>query len=102
MKVNLSLDLTDDQLRAISGKKRNATRVEVRAFVEETIARLSAGEIPKTADSPPARVTKPAEDGPSHAGGGESPCGPMDHVYPAGPPLKGAKCFCGKRSWGSS
>lgn len=57
MKVALTVTVTDEQRRALTGSKRLASRDEVRAFIEGTLGQLDAPKsIGATAHNPPARA----------------------------------------------
>lgn len=101
MKINYSLDLTDTQLQVISGKKRNATRKEVRAWLDQLVFSSLNGFPPL-----PNAIKRESDPLPSVGVSttmGQT-CTPMDHVFPLRhlPPDKGTPCYCNKRAWGES
>lgn len=123
MKVNHSFTLDDNQLRAISGKRRLATRVEVRAYIDQIFSEALGGgvvatPVPARSRAPRARPVPsnvPSNGGldsvvpqppvPSPVAARAIPaCNSFDHVYPSGPgswrPNPGTPCQCGRHKWG--
>lgn len=94
MITRVAFNLTDDERRAISGRRRQATRKEVAAFVERLVAAaLQRGETP-------AMLPRPAD--PSFGRSDTMPsCTSLDHLYPLGPKTPDTPCYCGRRKWGA-
>lgn len=90
----IRLDLTDDQRRAISGKRTPATREQVTDFVE----RLVAGALRTDRTLPVATVAR--DSGIDYVR--REDCTTLDHLYPLGPKTAGTPCYCGQRRWGGS
>lgn len=67
MKVALTIEVTDNQRRALTGKNRLATRDEVRAFVEGALGQLGASTDQGTAAHNPT-VRAPAAPSANYGG----------------------------------
>jgi hypothetical protein len=99
LKVNYGRDFTEQELQQISGKKRTATRKEVKAWMDALIAASLAGK--RIVEERRELLTRPSMNDTSLETG--KTCSPLDHIYPARQlaPERGTPCYCGKRSWGT-
>ena len=104
MKINHQFDLTDDQLQQISGRKRNATRKEVKAWVDSLVQRAFRGPVLTTHPVVPADIVGPATSDFSTTStlDRSKVCTNIDHIFPGRflAPETGTPCYCGKRQWG--
>lgn len=91
MITGLKIDLTDAELKMISGKARPATRKQVKEFVSRLIAvSLQRGE------SALPIITPPGSPGVGHP---SLSCTSLDHLWPLGPKTDDTPCYCGQKVW---
>jgi len=95
MKILYHLDLSEDALRAISGRRKPATRKEVREWLDKLVA-YGVSAAAAEHQSTRASSRELLNSGPSKF----SSCGPLDHLFPLGPKSAETLCFCGRRRWG--
>lgn len=97
MITKITLDLTDNERRQISGTSRCATRKEVVALVH---ALVSAVVDPAMAGA--SEIVVEHEGREVTVNRSRLTCTAIDHCYPLGPKLATTPCFCGRSMWGST
>lgn len=98
MITRIAFQLTDDERRTISGRRRLATRKEIIEFAQRLLA---AALDPDMATASTIVVD---DVGPSQKtfviDRTRMNCTTLDHLYPLGPKTAETPCYCGQRKWG--
>lgn len=99
MVTNIKLNLTDDERRAITGRRRPASRKEISEFVSRLVA---AALDPAMADATTIVVEEVGESRMTFTiDRGKLQCTSLDHLYPLGPKTPDTPCYCGRNKWGA-